>query len=130
MQIIKIRGSHENEITVEVSDEIFNVYQQSKRDEHAQYERDRYHGVIPLDWVKDAYADPSLGPEAHWESTMLCRQLYSALEQLPEIQRRRLIFKYFFDMSLVQIARLEGVSKSAVHFSIAAAKKNLKKLLL
>ena len=45
-------------------------------------------------------------------------QLYTALNQLPEKQRRRIDAFYFLGMSQAEIASAEGVDKSSVSESI------------
>lgn len=56
--------------------------------------------------------------------------LYRALDNLPEVQRRRLILYYFDGFTYQQIAVMENCKYQAVCQSVAAALKNLKKFLL
>ena len=67
------------------------------------------------------------------EDTVLKRweaeQLHSAIEQLTEIQRRRLVKYYFEDKNYEQIAQEEGYSFQMVAKSVKAAIRNLKKIL-
>lgn len=50
--------------------------------------------------------------------------IYEAIELLNEIQRRRIIYYYIYEMSSAEIATRENCSKAAVNYSIAIAKKN------
>ena len=56
-------------------------------------------------------------------------ELYKAMKRLPEVQRRRIIKRYFYEMSIMQIAEEEGSTRQAVHKSIHIALNFLKNLL-
>lgn len=56
-------------------------------------------------------------------------RLHSAIQQLSEIQRRRLMKYYFEDKNYEQIAQEEGCSFQMVAKSVKAAIRNLKKIL-
>jgi len=56
-------------------------------------------------------------------------RLWKAIEQLPPIQKSRLVKRYFKGMSARKIAQEEGVNHSKIDSSISAALKNLKKFL-
>lgn len=56
-------------------------------------------------------------------------RLHRAISQLPEIQRRRIIFYYFENLTYEQIAMLEGCTITPIKNSIDKALKNLKKIL-
>ena len=56
-------------------------------------------------------------------------ELDSAISLLPEVEKRRLVFKYFAGMTYKKIAEIENTSTSSVVRSISAAKKKIKKLL-
>lgn len=56
-------------------------------------------------------------------------QLHTAIAQLPEKQRTRLILYYFWELTYEQIAEMEGCTIMPVKRSIDAALKNLKKIL-
>ena len=55
--------------------------------------------------------------------------LHTAIAQLPEKQRARLILYYFGELTYEQIAEMEGCTHPAVMKSVAAALEKLKKLL-
>lgn len=56
-------------------------------------------------------------------------RLHTAITQLPEKQRTRLILYYFGELTYEQIAEMEGCTIMPVKRSIDAALKNLKKIL-
>ena len=59
-----------------------------------------------------------------------CEELHRAINHLPIVQRRRLILYYFADLTLNQIAEIEGCSLQAIDKSVKAALKKLKKYLI
>lgn len=69
-------------------------------------------------------------PESLEESVMKMLQiekLHTAIKQLPEIQRRRVILYFFGGLTYEQIAKKEGCTKMPVKRSIDAALVRLKK---
>lgn len=60
---------------------------------------------------------------------LMLEKIYNAICQLNEIQRRRFIMYYIDDMTYEQIAKIEQRTKSAIKFSVDAARKNLQKEL-
>lgn len=57
------------------------------------------------------------------------RQLYAAVNKLPEAQRRRLLLHFMDNLTYRQIADLEGVNPFAVSHSIKRALIQLQKYL-
>lgn len=62
------------------------------------------------------------------ETGELIEQLYSHLDELTDVQQRRVDMYYFKNMKLEDIAASEDSSVPAVHYSIKQAIKKLKKL--
>ena len=73
-------------------------------------------------------ADPSEPVEDHVYRRIIYRELYKAIAQLPEIQRRRVLLYYFGGYTYEQIAQMENCTKRAVKFSIDTALKNLREI--
>ena len=63
------------------------------------------------------------------EDKMRNEELYKAISKLPEVQKRRLKLYYFEDLTLQEIANIEGCSVKNVYKSIELAKEKLKNLL-
>ena len=115
---------------VEVSDEIGAVIIDSRKAEHAQDERHRYHcySYDAIDYEGEEYASDET-PESDYLRSELNEQLYAALQSLTETQRRRLLL-YAEGMSFSEIAKREGVSShSKIIKSVESAQKIIKKLL-
>lgn len=70
-----------------------------------------------------------LSPEEIYECKMSKQELYAAINSMPEKQAKRIYAHFFLDMSKAEIARIEGVSKSAVTHSIEQGLKSIEKFL-
>lgn len=57
------------------------------------------------------------------------KKLKECMDQLPEVQRRRVELYYLQDMTLAEVAAAEGVNVNAVNESIKAALKALKEAM-
>ena len=116
------------EITeVEVSEEIGAVIIDSRKAEHAQNERHRYHcySYDAIEFEGLEYADKDTA-----ETTLLTKELSIALNKgiasLTPTQRRR--FELFASgISYRKIAEMENVSHTKIMKSIDQARKKLKK---
>lgn len=124
---------YKEDIFVEVSDEIQGIFQDAKRAE-AAYDRQKYrykahYSLDRGDGIEhDALLKP-LTPEVILEEKQQKEQLYSAVMDLPELQAKRIYARYYLGMSVTEIARAEGVSKSRVSESIKYGLKRLSKIL-
>jgi len=121
--------------TIEVSDEIMAVLQDSKRQERNYNERERrnkaYYSLHLDDGDIENYAlflAPSA--EAATEQKWEMEELYAALDSLPDKQRRRVYAHYILGFSQVEIAKAEGVAERNIRHSISKSIVNLKKVLL
>ena len=107
---------------IEVPDEVAEELLAGKRWEAAYAERVRYNkAYYSLDCndgieYSSCLRDP--GPQELMERKVLFCQLWNALNSLPEIQGRRVDAHVLLGKSFRQIAREEGVDKSAVSHSV------------
>ena len=116
---------------VEVSDEIGTVILDSRREEHANNERHRYHTAFSLDdmtYEDKDYFSAGDNPEEAFMRKEAAKQRKAMLSQLTPVQRRR-FEKYEGGMSIAEIARSEKAAFNSVKESIESAQKKLKKLL-
>ena len=72
-------------------------------------------------------ADPTEPVEDHVYRRIMYQELHKAIEQLPEIQRRRVLLYYFGGYTYEQIAQMEGCKYPAIIKSVVAAENNIKK---
>ena len=110
---------------VEVSDEVWSVFRASQRAEaaherrkfrhKAHYSLDREDGI-----ENDVLAQPPTPGEILEQDEMT---------QLPTIQARRIYARFYLDMSVAEIAQIEGVDRRRVWDSIQCGLKKLAQLL-
>ncbi len=108
---------------VEVEESIGAVIIESRRLEDNLARKERYHcySLDAVDFEGSEYASKDT-PESLLEQTADKWHFKRLLEELPEVQRRRLLL-YVQGKSMREVARLEGVDHKAVKKSIEAAKK-------
>lgn len=108
---------------VDVSEEIGNVILDSRREERNLDRKERYHcySLDAAEFEGSDYADVAT-PERLLLQMLDQQHIAELLEELPEVQRRRLLL-YAEGKSLREIARMECVDHKAVKKSIEAAKK-------
>ena len=122
---------------VEVPDEVAEELMASKRREAAHAERVRYNKAYYSldcdDGIEYSACLHEPSPQELMDRKELFFLLWNALNSLPEVQGIRVEAHLILGMSYRQIAREQGVDKSAVRHSVksgkAAMRKYLKKLL-
>jgi len=124
---------HSIDFIVNVSDDLAAQFFQWCRDEKA-YRRQlyRYKAHYSLDRNTGIQHDIlfiSLAPGEIYERKVTYEQLYTAILNLPEKQRKRLYAHYFLGMSKAAISRAEDASRSAVTDSINRALRSLEVFL-
>jgi len=113
---------------VEVNDEIGTIIMDSRRAEHAQDEKQRYHSY-PLDVTWETLeVSTAETPETLMLDEFNNSKLYAAFDKLTDIQKQRLLM-LANGMSVREIARREGKDHKTVLESIEAARKKIKKFL-
>lgn len=126
--IIKYKFATGEVTEVEVSDEIGTVILDSRREEHANNERHRYHTAFSLDdmtYEDKDYFSAGDNPEEAFMRKEAAKQRKAMLSQLTPVQRRR-FEKYEGGMSIAEIARSEKAAFNSVKESIESAQKKLK----
>lgn len=107
---------------IDVTEEVADLLKQADTQE-ASYQRRvrRYKAYYSLDWengIENSALLTVQTPDELYECKLTMEQLYTALNQLPEKQRRRIDAFYFLGMSQAEIASAEGVDKSSISESI------------
>jgi len=135
MKIINLKDYYpfyQSDFLVEVPDEMAELFKQFIRKEHADFERRRVHkAYYSLDAGDNIEKDVVLlvlSPEEIYERKLSKKELYAAINRLPEKQAKRIYAHFFLGMSKAEIARIEGVSKTAVAHSIEQGLKSIEKL--
>ena len=77
--------------------------------------------------IRNAEKDISLEDSIIYKSTL--DELKKAINQLPELQKRRIKMYYFEDLNVYDIARIERISHQVIDKNIKKAIRNLQKIL-
>ena len=124
------RYALEMEIGDEMGQKITDIVSESDR-KVSNYERkERYHHNVSGD--KTGYgniASKRQNPEEELLKKELLENVFHAMKELPEVQRRRLCLAALDEMTLAQIAEIENVSTAAVGESIKRARETIRQLL-
>ena len=117
----------------EVSGEVAEELMASRRREAAHTERARYNKAYYSldcdDGIEYSACLHEPSPQELMDRKELFFRLWNALNSLPEIQGRRVDAYLILGKSYRQIAREEGVDKSAVRHSVESGIKQMKKYL-
>lgn len=129
---IKYKTANGSEICIEVSNEVKELLEQSDRQIRTQRRQDRRH-LYYMDFT-DGLSDATMtNPQADIADLIIkmesYKRLYVAMNQLSEIQRRRLLLHFVNNLTYRQIGDLEGINQGTVCRSIKRAIKQLQKLL-
>ena len=137
MQKINLRelypDVYKTDVFVDVAEEVLATIQ-SQQQADAAYERRKYrhkahYSLDQEDGIEnDALARP-LTPEEALEQKQLWEEVYAALMQLPSIQARRIYARFYLNMTVTEIAKVEGADRRRVWDSIRRGLKKLARLL-
>ena len=118
-----------NDLTVEVPDEVAEVFATFERMEKAYMQRVYYHKAYYTldcsDEIEHSVVFKVLSPEEIYERKLTKEQLHAAISMLPDKQAKRIYARYILGMSNVEIAKAEGVSKAALTYSIQRGMREL-----
>lgn len=117
---------------LEISKELFDIFESFELREVSYFnEWDRHleHSEIYEDHLYRRMEEKQINVEEAAIENVTRQELYLAISNLPEIQRRRIVLHYFIGLTYEEIAKGEGCSFQAVAKTVAIAKKRLKKIL-
>ena len=118
---------------LEISQEILDVLQGSRREEEAYRIRTlrhkAYYSLDMGDNVEGCALFAVVRPDEIYERKVTYQQLHAALCDLPPKQAQRIYAHYILGMSKTAIARAESVDERAVRASINRGLKNLERQL-
>ena len=115
---------------IDVSEEFGNIILESRRKEHADNERHRYHSVFSLndmDYDGEVCSSPGSNPVETLLYKERAEECEAKLSQLTAVQRRRYEMQHGDMMTVADIARSEGASFNSVKESLRSAQKKLDK---
>ena len=115
------------EVEIEVSPAVFEAINDLQR-EHWRLERRESRHTLHVESIEAIpHCEDALFEQDEEGDAVLA--IIRGLASLPPIQRRRLVGRTLGGKSIAELARLEGCSERAIKYSIAAARKNLRKYL-
>jgi len=118
---------------IEVSEEVAGYLAGNDREEHAYYERRRYHRAFYSlntgDGIENDAVNTAPSSEEVFFDNLTRDQLDAALSALPEKQHKRIVQHYYLGMSKAEIARAEGLAENAVKDAIYRGLKNMEQKL-
>ena len=116
-------------VQIEVATEIAEFICESRRMEHANNERTRYHAAFSID--SDDYRCSQListkTPDDYIIELEEQRRLFSSMESLSEVQRQRILLMAE-GRNIAEIARLQHTAYNSVKGSIQAAQQKIRKI--
>ena len=129
---IEYKINSTQKIMVDVSSDVNEVLEQTDRTVRSQRRQDRRR--IDFTPMTDEFLELSLKTSSEDTATIYEKieqneKLYSAIEQLSEIQKRRVYLHYFCGKTQREIAKMENVHGSAVGRALISARKQLKRIL-
>lgn len=116
---------------VEVPREVYELLDEMQREfwrlekreaRHSWHIEDMYESDLPHERMVET-------PEQLMMRKIEEEELRTALWSLPEVQRRRFLLHHLEGIPVKSLARMEGCSDRAIKYSLAIARKNLRKAL-
>ena len=136
MKIIRLKDEYpwcSADENIEVSDEVAEFFEQSKRDENNnRIKAMRHKAFYSLDAENGIEYDImffSAGPEEIYIRKSIKEELYRAISGLSDKQARRIRAHFFQGLSYVDIARTEDVDESSVRHSVERGLYQIKKII-
>jgi RNA polymerase sigma-70 factor (ECF subfamily) len=117
---------------VEITREVYEAFDRFELEDKSQmnkYERHIEHSEIFENSIYERVMDKPISLEDEIIRKSTFEDLKNAIEQLPEIQKRRIKKYYFEDKNEYQIADEENTTQQAVNKTLSIARENLKELL-
>lgn len=118
---------------VEVPDEVETIFIMSKRNEAAYHSRIYYnkaqYSLDCDDGIERHILNKEPSAEDIFERTVTTKQIFAAIDALPDKQAQRIYAHYFLGLSKSDIAKAEGVTKQIVSISIRDGLRHIQKYL-
>lgn len=117
---------------VEVNKEIYQAFDRFELDDLSElneFDNHIEHSEIYENNLNERAMDKPLGVDEIVETMLINEELKKAINELSDVQKRRIKMYYFEDMTLEDIARVEKTSHQAISKSIIKALAELRKIL-
>lgn len=117
---------------VEISEEVYKAFDKFELEDISQIHKYRSHiehSEVFEETLNNRMVDEPITIEEEVEEKILFEELKGAINQLSDIQKRRIKMYYFDDMNLREIAEKEGCAIMSVKDSINIGLKKLEEIL-
>lgn len=117
---------------IEVNKEIYQAFDRFELDDLSElneFDNHIEHSEVYENNLNERAMDKPLGVDEIVETMLINEELKKAINELSDIQKRRIRMYYFEDMTLEDIARVEKTSHQAISKSIIKALAELRKIL-
>ncbi len=117
---------------VEVKEDIFNFFNKNELEDISQmhkFERHIEHSELTENSINKRAFNRETNIDEYLISKLEIENLRTAINKLPEIQRKRIKLYFFENMNIDKIAEIEKCTHQAISCSLKIALKNLKKFL-
>lgn len=128
--ILKFKDSRNNPQEIMISKEVYDAFDSFELDDISQIHKIRKHIEFNEVYEETLYhrsITETISVEEEVSNKIISEEIKSAINELNEIQKRRIIKYYFYDKTYEEIANEEKCSKVAVKYSIDTAIKNISK---
>ena len=121
---------YQTDIFIDIPEEVLAVIAEETRAEAAAkrqtYRHRAQYSLDVGDGIEEATLRQLPNPETILETYQQHEELYAAIMSLPEKQAKRIYARFFLGLTINEIAKIEGVSKSRVSESIRTGLEKLK----
>ena len=130
IHIIKFKDSNNNLQIVEITEEVYKVFDRAELDDISQIHKYRKyieHSEVYEETLYHRAINHPISIEEEVETKMLFDELKNSINQLSNVQKRRIKMYYFENMMIEEIATLENTTHQAVSKSIRRGIEQIKK---
>jgi len=117
---------------IKVTEEVYKVFDKAELEDISQmheYERHIEHSDLCESTLNRRAINKSVSVEDEVEQKIINDKLKEAINQLSDIQKRRIIMFYFEGLTQQEIADKEGTSLRAIQYTLNSAINKLKEIL-
>lgn len=128
--ILKFKDSRNNQQEMIISKEVYDAFDSFELEDISQIHKIRKHieyNEVCEETLYHRSVTETISVEEEVSNKIVSEEIKSAINQLNDIQKRRIIKYYFYDKTYEEIANEEKCSKVAVKYSIDTAIKNISK---
>ena len=117
---------------IEITEEIYKAFDKFELEDISQIHKFRKHiehSEIYEETLYKRMMNNSITIEEEVENKLLIEELKNAIDQLSEVQKKRVKLYYFENMTVEEIADLEGTTHQAISKSVRKAVEEIKKIM-